>query len=153
MEYVLNYIEKGEKKVKKLVFDISPNRFLRDYRKVLEQKNIFVQLYVDFQTNINMRSEAISSGDFQKAKELQLKGNNLLEEIKVYSEDDILAERLRLIKYLYERNGIQYEGDDFWLDCVTPKDIKALLDAVYMKDVTAEDAVKKKALTDSTKID
>lgn len=153
MDFELNYIEKGEKKKKTLTFDIAPNRFLRDYRKVLEQKNLFLQLYIDFQTNINLRAEAITKSNMKKANELELKGKTILDEIKTYNEDDILGERLRLIKYLYERNGIEYEGDDFWLDCVTPKDIKTLLDAVYMKDVSSEDTQKKKVLTDSMKTD
>jgi hypothetical protein len=150
MDYILHYIEKGVKKEKTLVIDISPNRFLRDYRKVLEQKNVFVQLYVDFQTNINLRADAIKTGDMKTANELEKKGNMLLNEIKVYNEDDILGERLRLIKYMYKQNGIEYEGDDFWLDSVTPKDIKDFLDACYMKDVSSEDTIKKKALTSST---
>lgn len=129
MIYVLKYNQKGKEKEKGLCIEFVSQYFLKENRKLQNQINEFI--------------EKIEQFNIQPTKELK-------EEIENYAESEIFDKRIKLIKYLYESNGLDFEGDDFWEHHVEPKNMNDLLNKSAKMDFEDEE-VKKKALTDYAK--
>jgi hypothetical protein len=152
MIYILTYREKGKKKTKSLDIDFVSNGYLKQYRKIQKQINDFTGCIVNYQNNLIKQSEALGNKDDGQFAILSKLGRELKLQLEEHKTSDFFSDRLKAIQYLYEINGIKYEGDAFWNDCVEPKEINDLMEKAAKKDVI-EDDLKKKALIDSMKTD
>lgn len=126
MIYVLKYNQKGKEKEKALCIEFVSQFFLKENRKLQNQINEFIAKIEQFEEH--------------PTKELK-------SEIENYTESEIFDKRIKLIKYLYESNGIDFEGEDFWEHHVEPKIMNDLLNKASKMDFDDEE-VKKKVLTD-----
>jgi len=134
MKYELVYYEKGKEQKKDIELLIVPNRFLNYYHELKKKTYGFINKVNEYNNTITDQE----TGFIKKAKELQ-------KEIKQYENSDIFEYRLMMIKYLYEQNGIEYEGENFWNDNVPPENIIDFIEKASQKDVI-KDGSKKKAL-------
>jgi len=150
MLYALKYREKGKEKEKVLNIEFVSNRFIKNYRELEGMINDFTKSVKEYENNINNRASAIISKDTETLKKLEGEFKAVKERVESFKDSEIFDKRTALIKYLYETNGLEYEGDDFWADCVEPSEMNRILETSVRKDFEDETS-KKKALTNYMK--
>ena len=61
MVFVLNYFEKGEKKIKNIEIEFVPQRFLKNYKKLQNKVKDFAELINTYQDNLVKRTNLLKN--------------------------------------------------------------------------------------------
>ena len=148
LNYDLEYVEKGEEKIKVLSIKLVSQRVQREFGEIMD---IIRGAELNFE-KVNLLSIEISSlkelkidGYKEKIKDIKKDVEKLTEEMKEIGSDEYYKNRFKTVKRILVDNG--YEDDpicnyEFWDEKITPSVFIEFLMRCYNKDMDTKTAKK-----------
>ena len=150
VEYKLKYRKKGAKFEKNIVIDFVPNKRHSDYIKIqndiLNVQTNWNQIKI-LEEEIKLLFESKPDNYKDDIKFHQDKIEELSEDIRILSEKgEIIKKRTNLLKEILIDNGYGKDNDlmsdEFWDNCVDPKDINEIITLSMTKDAPKKKQMK-----------